>query len=257
MFDERIAEQLDVFYRSRDVRRRRALVQQAVGAQPGEAVLDVGCGPGYYVQDLLEQVGDAGSVTGVDISPAMLAIARRRVEGRPNARLLEGQATALPVEDAAYDRALSVQVFEYLTDVYAGLAELLRVLRPGGRAVIWDIDWSMTSVHSSDPERTARMLAAWDRHLADPALPRTLVATMRRAGFEDVRREGHLFATTEFDPETFGGALPVILRQFLRGLDDVDQAEADAWFEDVRARHESGDYSFAVVQFCFSATKPR
>src|SRR4051812_33167888 len=177
-FDEGVAAQLEAFYRSRDVLRRRSLAGEALGAEPGDAVLDVGCGPGFYLLDALERVGPDGAVTGVDASPAMLAIADRRVGSRPNARVLEGTATELPVEDAHFDRALSVQVFEYLPDVDAALAEMKRAVKPGGRVVIWDIDWTTLSWHSSDSGRMGRVLEAWDRHLANPALPRTLHASL-------------------------------------------------------------------------------
>jgi arsenite methyltransferase len=256
VFDEKVAAQLDTFYRSQDVMRRRALVEEALAPEPGDDVLDVGCGPGFYVADLLHRVGDDGTVTGVDPSPAMLGLAERRVGERPNARLLEGTATQLPVEDASVDRVVSVQVFEYLREVDRALGELMRVLRPGGRLVVWDIDWSTLSWHSGDPRRMSRMLQAWDRHLASPTLPRTLLASMRRTGLTDVRREPHVFATTTMDPETFGGAIPLLIRQYLDGLADVDQDEADAWVDDLRELDARGEYAFAVTQFCFTAARP-
>jgi ubiquinone/menaquinone biosynthesis C-methylase UbiE len=96
-FDERTAAQLEVFYRTRDIRRRRAIAEEALAPQPGDEVLDVGCGPGFYVADILDVVGENGAVTGVDTSAAMLAIAARKAGDRPNVRLLEGEATNLPV----------------------------------------------------------------------------------------------------------------------------------------------------------------
>jgi len=249
VFDEQVAAQLEAFYRRRQVQDRRALVLAALAPEPGDAILDVGCGPGFYVADLVSR---GTTVTGVDPSPAMLAIARQRA---PGACLLEGTATQLPVEDAAFDRALSVQVFEYVADVGGALAELRRVLRPGGRLVIWDIDWSTLSWHSRDGERMARMLSAWDRHLADPVLPRTLAATLHRADFADVQRHAHVFHTTAMDPETFGGNLPAIIRQYLSGLEDVDQVDATAWLDELHDQDARGEYSFAFTQFCFTATR--
>src|SRR5918992_1642359 len=117
VFDEKIVEQLEVLYRSRDVLRRRQLVYEALGRRPGDRVPDVGCGPGFYSRELLDQVGPDGSVTGVDQSPQMLAVAKRRSEGFANARFEEGDATALPVESDRFDRALSVQVLEYVPEV--------------------------------------------------------------------------------------------------------------------------------------------
>jgi arsenite methyltransferase len=60
-FDEGLGKQLEAMYRRRDVIRRR-LVMNALTAQPGEDVVDVGCGPGFYLTELAEQVGPQGSV---------------------------------------------------------------------------------------------------------------------------------------------------------------------------------------------------
>src|ERR671914_1415983 len=114
VFDEKIVEQLEILYRSRDVLRRRKLVYEALDAQPGDSVLDVGCGPGFYSRELLDQVGSGGSVTGVDQSAQMLVVAKRRSAGFANVAFEEGDATGLPVEGRAFDRALSVQVLEYV-----------------------------------------------------------------------------------------------------------------------------------------------
>ena len=105
-FDESMAKQLEVLYHRRDVVRRRRLVEEALAARPGERVLDVGCGSGFYVTELLDQVGREGSVTGVDRAPAMLAVAAKRAEGRDNVAFYEADATNLPVPDGAFDAAL-------------------------------------------------------------------------------------------------------------------------------------------------------
>ena len=185
---------------------------------------------------------------------AMLAAAARRCEGLGDAAFHEGSATSLPIEDRGFDRALCVQVLEYVADVPAALAELHRVLRPGGRALVWDVDWSTLSWHSADPERMQRMLRAWDRHLAHPALPRTLAAALRAAGFTEIRAEGHDFATTELDP--YGGMALRTVEHYLAGHDDIDREEAKAWAEEQRDLGARGEYFFAVIQFCFTATRP-
>ena len=252
VFDEKIVEQLEVVYRSRDILRRRKLVYQALDAQQGDRVLDVGCGPGFYSRELLDQVGPEGSVTGVDQSPQMLAVAKRRTEGFANVAFEEGDATALPVEGERFDRALSVQVLEYVRDIPAALAEMHRALRPGGRVVIWDVDWATLSWHSEDPDRMERVLKAWDEHLADPSLPRTLAASLRKAGFEDVRMDGHGFATAELSEETYGGAALPVIERYVR---QQGSSDVDAWAEEQRALGERGEFYFACMQFCFSGTK--
>src|SRR5687767_13037168 len=116
-FDQGMVEKLERVYATRDVLRRRELVRTALGAMPGERILDVGCGPGFYVTELLDTVGPQGSVVGLDSSAPMLAVAAKRAEEYDNVEFSEAEATSLPVEDASVDRALSVQVLEYVADV--------------------------------------------------------------------------------------------------------------------------------------------
>ena len=149
-FDDQVVRQLDEVYRKRDMRRRRRLVQEALAPASGERIVDVGCGPGFYVAELIGQVGPAGSVVGVDGSSASLAVAARRCEGHKNVAFHEADATALPLGDEEFDAALSVQVLEYVPDVPAALREAHRVLRPGGRVVVWDVDWTTVSMRTED-----------------------------------------------------------------------------------------------------------
>ena len=151
-FDRALVERLEKLYATRDVLRRRELVRAALGARGGDRVLDVGCGPGFYVSELLEVVGRDGSVVGVDGSADMLAVAAKRAEGRDNVEFYEADATSLPVADASVDRALCVQVLEYVADLSGALRELHRALRPGGRVLLWDVDWATVSWHATDRE---------------------------------------------------------------------------------------------------------
>jgi ubiquinone/menaquinone biosynthesis C-methylase UbiE len=255
-FDEAVVRQLEAVYRTRDVLRRRALVREALAARPGERIVDVGCGPGFYVAELLDAVGPEGHVLGVDTSADMLAVAARRNEGRANAALREGDATALPAGDGEFDAAVSVQVLEYVPDVDAALAELHRVLRPGGRVVLWDVDWATLSMRAADPARTERVLRAWDEHLADPVLPRTLAPRLRAAGFTDVAAEGHAFTTAEFTPQAYSAALVPIVHRYVTEQDLLPADEVAAWVAEQAALGERGEYYASVTQVCFTATRP-
>jgi arsenite methyltransferase len=256
VFDESLVEQLEALYRTRDVLRRRALVREALGAEAGERILDAGCGPGFYMSELLDQIGPDGFVMGVDASPQMLAVAARRCEGHENVGFAEANVTALPVAEGSFDRVLSVQVLEYVPDTLSALRELHRALRPGGRALVFDVDWTTVSWHSPGSDRTERVLRAWDEHLAHPALPRTLAAQLRSVGFADVRAEGHVFATAEFDPETYGVAAISVIEKYVAGHDEIGPGEAKAWAEEQHDLGRRGEFFFACIQFCFTATRP-
>ena len=185
----------------------------------------------------------------------MLAIAARRVDGYENVELLDAPATALPFDSDSFDGAISVQVLEYVNDIDLALAELHRVLRPGGRLVIWDVDWETVSMHSADPQRMKRVLEAWDRHLVHRSLPATLAGSLRDAGFADISLEGHSFATGEFTPDAYGASLVGVVTTYLAGLDDFADDDAYAWADEMRALGEQGEFYFACVQACFSATR--
>src|SRR3954467_2967851 len=109
-FDEQTGKQLEALYRTGDAVRRRSLVRAALGASPGERILDVGCGPGFYCAELIDEVGPEGKIVGLDSSAQMLELAARRCEDHDTVELHEAQATSLPVGDAEFDGAVCVQV---------------------------------------------------------------------------------------------------------------------------------------------------
>jgi arsenite methyltransferase len=255
-FDEETSKRIEAAYAGHDMARRRELVREALAVRPGDRVLDVGCGPGFYIPELLREVGPKGAVVGIDSSESMLALAAGRSGNGPNVEFHEADATALPVDDASFDAAFSVQVLEYVADIPAALAEIHRALRPGGRTVIWDVDWATLSMRTADPERMRRMLDAWDEHLTHASLPRTLTGELRRAGFADVSMRGHAFATNELSPDTYGGFLVSFLERFVRERDAVSEDDARAWAEEQRELAERGEFYFCVVQFLFMATRP-
>jgi SAM-dependent methyltransferase/catechol 2,3-dioxygenase-like lactoylglutathione lyase family enzyme len=111
-------------------RTRLELAARLAGAGPGD-LLEIGCGPGRLLAAL---AGRGWTVTGVDPAPAMLELARERVPAAAP-RLTVARAEELPHDDATFDAVVAIGVLEY-ADLPAALRELVRVLKPGGRAVL-------------------------------------------------------------------------------------------------------------------------
>ena len=109
--------------------------------RPGERVLDIGCGAGMDTLVAAQMVGADGTVTGIDMTPAMVAKARRSVAatGLANVTIVEGSAEDLPFESASFDVVISNGVIDLIPDKDAVFSEIARVLRPGGRIQLADV----------------------------------------------------------------------------------------------------------------------
>jgi SAM-dependent methyltransferase len=199
-------------------------------------------------------VGTTGQIHGVDSAESAVEISRRRCSGMGNVSFRVGEASKLPFDDATLDAVMSSQVFEYLDDVAGGLAEMFRVLKSGGRALVHDTDWGALLWHSRDPDRMARVMEIWDRHLVDPHLPQTLGRKLTNAGFENVRAEAIVQVETSYDPSSVSG----VLMKFIVGYvvsQGMSQSEAEAWADDLGALGLSGDYFFSSNEYIFTADK--
>jgi ubiquinone/menaquinone biosynthesis C-methylase UbiE len=108
---------------------------EAAALQPTDQVLDIGCGPGVAVDRASYEV-PRGHVTGIDPSKVMLSQARRRTRKAPNVTVASGSAEAVPLPDASIDVAWAINTFHHWADRGSGLAEVRRVLRPGGRFLV-------------------------------------------------------------------------------------------------------------------------
>jgi len=253
-FDERTSRHLEAAYMTPDVVEQRRLVIEALALQPGENVLDIGSGPGFLACEMAAVVGDQGSVHGVDTSESMLAIAahRERAPGSAPTEFRAGDALELPYPDASFDVAVSTQVYEYVEDMPAALAQVRRVLRPGGRLLILDTDWDSIVWRSSDRDRMRRVLAAWDEHLADPHLPARLTGLLADAGFTVTLRTTIPILNAGFDPDTYSAGLIGFVTGFVPGHQGITEDEARAWADDLVG--QGSDYFFSINRYVFVAT---
>jgi SAM-dependent methyltransferase len=105
----------------------------------GMKVLDCGCGPGAITIGLVEAVGPAGHVTGVDFGESQIEVAKARATSNVTFRV--ASVYELPFEDGSFDLVFSHALFEHLADPVRGVTEIRRVLRPGGLAGLCSPDW--------------------------------------------------------------------------------------------------------------------
>ncbi len=255
-FDEDVVSALERIYQTASMTGRRRRILEALALDRGERVLSVGCGPGFESQGLAGEVGESGRVHGIDASGTMLTVARDRCADLPQATFGRGSAAALPLADRTVDAATAVQVYEYVVDLETAFAELYRVLTPGGRAVVFDTDWSTLTYHATDHARSERITGAYDAHCPHPRLARTLKPRLERAGFEVTDQDAYVHFETEFGENTLGQAFIAPLKGVVTGAGGIDETEFEAWVKDIRERGEAGEFFFNLNQYLFLAKKP-
>lgn len=166
----------------------KARGHELLALEEGHRILDLGCGPGTDTIPFASVVGPGGEVIGLDHDPEMVAEADRRAveQGLTATRHEVGDATSLPWDDCTFDAVHSDRMLQHLADPATAVAEAHRVVRPGGRAVLTDTDWSTMSIDCDDVEVERRLIDHKRRLFQTGTAGRSLVRWMKQAGFVGV-----------------------------------------------------------------------
>lgn len=178
------------------LRRRARWLLTNLDLRPGEKVLDVGCGDGYYLH-LLANLGINLKITGVDNNQEALASARRNIK-RKKVKLIEGDTLKLPFRGNTFDKIIASEVLEHLPNDQVGINELHRVLKKGGKIVIsvphknypflWDpINWILERFLNYHI-KNGFWAGIWNQHerlYSEVALKFLL----KKEGFKDIKTE--------------------------------------------------------------------
>lgn len=179
---------------------------EAARLEPGETVLDVACGTGVVTRLAREAVGSEGRVTGLDVNPGMLAVARASTPDEMDIDWIEAPAEDIPLPDDAFDVVLCGMGLQFFDDRVAGLREMRRVLSDDGRAVL-NLPGPIPPVFQVferglerhlGPEAAGFAAAVFSLHDADEL--RDLAG---RSGFGDVRVDSMVGSLPVGPPEEF------------------------------------------------------
>jgi len=223
---------------------------------PGASVLDLGCGTGDDVQELARLVGPSGRVVGVDCSETVIAEACERVWGSTLPVVFQvADAYALPFPDATFDACRADRVFHHLEHPCQAFGELLRVVRPGGRILLFDPDFETAIVDAPDRALTRRLLNFYCDGYRDGWMGRRLPGLFREAGLTEIIVEPVPVLLTDLAQANVVLALEgTVTRAAASGL--VDGVEGTAWLDALRTASGNGQFFAAITAFMVMGCKP-
>lgn len=162
-----------------------------VGVEPGWLAIDLGCGPSGVLDLLAARVGPHGRVTGLEINPANVSLARRLAQerGLASVEVLQGDARQTGQPSSSFDLVHARTLLINVPDPAGIVAEMVRLARPGGWVAVMEPDVGLSICYPPDPawDRVVELfLAVHEVDDADPYVGRRLPSLLREAGLTDV-----------------------------------------------------------------------
>lgn len=204
---------------------------------------------------MAQRVAPGGRVVAVDGSQAMIATARQRaVDSSAPVEYQVADAHCLPFADDSFEASRADRIFMHLESPARALAEMLRVTRPDGRVLVYEVDFETLTLDLPDRERARRIINTWCDGFRNGWLGRHVPALFRAAGLEDVR----------ITPATLWLRYPVVLQMV--GPNTVERAcgaglltadEGEAWLRQLHQRYESGMLFSTLTGFLVVGRKPK
>ena len=156
--------------------------------QTGDHVLDIGCGIGDQAYAMTELAGTTGAVTGTDVSHAMIAMAKaRHALSEVNLDFFSAQADSQPFADAIFDHIRTERVLMYVKDIDAVFTEYVRLLKPGGKLLVYDVDWDALVISHADTALTRKIVAFISDKFPSGRIGSNLYHYFNRFGFKDIK----------------------------------------------------------------------
>jgi ubiquinone/menaquinone biosynthesis C-methylase UbiE len=220
--------------------------------QSGQHMLDVGCGIGDQALAMAKLAGKTGNVTGTDISTAMIAMAQNRHadSGLP-LQFLVAPAAQQPFDNARFDIIRTERVLMYLKNIGEVFAEYKRLLKPGGKLLIFDVDWDALVLPHPDKQLTRRIVEFISDSFPSGRIGAELNAYFKDFGFRDIKIRPHGYMhNIELTKRIIGGITSTGVDHKVFTLDDVN-----GWWDDLEKADACGKFFSCFQGFMVMGVK--
>lgn len=243
---------MDEAQRPAGIQASKRLMLERIALALGASVLEIGCGPGTDLFDMVELVGPTGRLVGLDASQVMLAEARRRAKELDAPVTFEiGDVQALPFPDCAFDVCRAARLLEHLPDAERALAEMVRVTRPGGRIVAFDFDWDTLIFDHPDKDTTRVFVRSYSDSIRNGWIGRQLPRLFKEQHLEAISIDTtQVFVHYALAELAFGSHLALLQTNGTLSADKAQQ-----WWEYFRQADERGTLLISFTAFIVVGVK--
>jgi ubiquinone/menaquinone biosynthesis C-methylase UbiE len=230
---------------------------EAMNIAAAATVLDLGCGTGLAARAIARRPGFSGRIVGVDLSPYLVAAAKRLAGEEGLAGCLEfraGDVRRLDCGDAAFDVLVAHTLVSHVADPLSVLKEAARVVKPGGMVGIFDGDYASLTFDHADPLKgKANDEALISALVTNPRVMRQMPRLLRAAGLELVTSFSYVLS--EIGTANFWGSAIEAYRKLVPKAGVMSEDEANAWAAALRGDSDAGVFFGSSNYYAYVARR--